>query len=164
GADHVYGDTESDRLDLGDERPRILQAVGLRQDDLGHGAALPDGDEVAFDPARLELRAERRDHERDVDVRGESLGLRRAAGGAAATQSPSGRDDEDGAAAVSGRSYARRAASRPRWPRRRQAQFSCERLPLAGNGTRRRLGAGPPAVKRRYSAELPRDVRDGQHA
>ena len=43
----------------------------------GHRAALPDRDEVALDPPRLEIRAERRDDERDVDVRGERLRLRR---------------------------------------------------------------------------------------
>ena len=39
---------------------RILQAVRLGEHDLWDGAALPDRDEVALDPARLEIRAERR--------------------------------------------------------------------------------------------------------
>ena len=54
--------------------------VGLRQHDLGGGPALPEHDEVALDAARLEVRPERRDGERDVDVRGERLGVRGQAG------------------------------------------------------------------------------------
>ena len=77
------GDAERDRLDLGDELPRILEPVGLREHDLGRRAGLPDRDEVALEAARLEIRAERRDDERDVDVRGERLRRRRQAGGVA---------------------------------------------------------------------------------
>src|SRR5207342_2201043 len=57
--------------------------------DLGGGTALPEGDEVALDAARLEIRSERRDGKCDVDVRRERL--RR--GGQA------GRVPHDGAAA-----------------------------------------------------------------
>ena len=72
----VHGHAERDRLDLRDERPRIVEPVGLRQHDLGRGAALPERDEIALDAPRLEIRAERRDRERDVDVRCERLRIR----------------------------------------------------------------------------------------
>ena len=57
--------------------PRVVDAVGLRQHDLRRRAALPDRDEIALDAARLEIRAERADDEREVDVRRQRLRLRR---------------------------------------------------------------------------------------
>ena len=57
-ADDVHRHPDRDLLDLRDEPPRVVEPVGLREHDLGRGAALPDGDEVALDPPRLELRAE----------------------------------------------------------------------------------------------------------
>ena len=87
--DDVDGDAERDGLDLRDEQPRVFEPVGLREHDLGCRARLPDRDEVALEAARLEVGAERRDDERDVDVRRERLGGRRQAGGVA----------DDGAAA-----------------------------------------------------------------
>ena len=76
----MHRDAERDRLHLGHEWPRVLEPVGLREDDLRGGAALPERDEVALEPARLEVRAEGRDDERDVDVRGERLCGGRQAG------------------------------------------------------------------------------------
>src|SRR5438093_1190875 len=76
--DDMDGDAYRDRLDRGDLLPWVVRAVGLGQDDLGCGAALPDRDEVALDAPRLELRPERCDDEREVDVRGQRLLLRRA--------------------------------------------------------------------------------------
>jgi hypothetical protein len=80
GRDDVHGDAERDRLDLRHQRPRVVEPVRLRQHDLRRRAALPERDEIALDAARLEVRPERRDGERDVDVRGERLRGRRQAG------------------------------------------------------------------------------------
>src|SRR5579864_2541750 len=77
--------------------------------------------------------------------------------------SPSGRITRTARRPSPERSYARRAASRPRRPWRRNAQSSDE-PPSAGDGNPIRLGAGHPAVKRDGAAELPRDVRYGEHA
>ena len=78
--DDVHRDAERDGLHLLDERPRVVEPVRLREHDLGGGAALPERDEIALHAARLEVRPERRDGERDVDVRGERLCDRGQAG------------------------------------------------------------------------------------
>ena len=79
-ADDVDGDADRDGFDLGDHLRRVLEAVGLRQHDLRRRAALPDRDEIPLDPARVEIRAERADDERDVDVGGERLRAASAGG------------------------------------------------------------------------------------
>jgi hypothetical protein len=88
GRDDVNWHAWRNRLDLGDERPGVIQPVCLCQDDLGRGAGLPDRYEIALDPARLEIRAEGGDDERDVDIRGERLGRRREAGRIADDRTP----------------------------------------------------------------------------
>ena len=79
-ADDVNRHTGRDRFDLLDKRPRIIDPVGLGQHDLGRSAALPDRDEAPLDPLEVDLRAERGDEERQVDVRDQRLRTRRAAG------------------------------------------------------------------------------------
>jgi hypothetical protein len=95
----VHRDAERDRFHFGDERPRVVEAVGLGEDDLGGGAALPERDEVALDAARLEVRPERRDGERDVDVRRERLRGRRQAGRISDDGAAAGEDGSDQAVA-----------------------------------------------------------------
>src|SRR5581483_10561503 len=73
--------------------------------------------------------------------------------------------NEDGAAAVSGRSYARRAAQSAEAAVRAKRTVIWTILLRPGTGTRRRLGARHPAVKRGIrAAEPPGDVRHGEHA
>ena len=131
-ADDVHGHAGRHRLDLGDVGGAIVDAVGLRQHDLRARAALPDRDEVALDPARLELGAERGDDEGDVDVRDERLHARRPAGRVAhdraaprqhrvddAVGEPDPVADRDVRPVVGEATRdARRAACRPRWRRR----------------------------------------------
>ena len=95
----MHRHAERDRLDLGDERPRIVEPVGLRQHDLRGRAALPERHEVALDAARLKVRAERRDGERDVDVRGERLRGGGQAGGVPHDGAAAGENDSDQAVA-----------------------------------------------------------------
>ncbi len=61
---------------------RILDEVGLVQDDNRRGATLPRHDEVALDPPRVEIAVEAADQKHDVDVGGDDLFLRGVAGGA----------------------------------------------------------------------------------
>ena len=79
-ADDVNRHTGRDRFDLLHKRPRIIDPVGLGQHDLRRSAALPDRDETPLDPLEVDLRAERVDEEREVDVRDQRLRTRRAAG------------------------------------------------------------------------------------
>ena len=76
---HVAGD----RRHVGDGELRGGVEVGLRQHDHRPRAALPGEDEVALEPAQVEVLVHRGDEESDVDVRREHLLLGRLPGGLA---------------------------------------------------------------------------------
>ena len=76
--------------------------VRLRQDDHGTGAALPGEDQVALEPPQIQVLVQRRDEERDIDIRRKHLLFGSLPGGLARELRVAGQDSRDRARAVIG--------------------------------------------------------------
>ena len=121
-----HGHAAGDRLHFGDGGLRGGVEVGLRQHDHGPRAALPREDEVALEPAQVEVLVHRRDEEADVDVRREHLLLGRLPGRLAGELREARQDGGDRARTL----LRRRARRRP--SRRRPGGRRCS--PPRGRG------------------------------
>ena len=86
---------DCDPLDLGLERRRIVDQVGLRKDDDRLGAALPGDREVALEAPQVEIEVEGDDDEDDIDIRADDLGLGPVAGRLADDRGAPGQDRVD---------------------------------------------------------------------
>ena len=62
-----------DPFDFLDERRDVVNQVRLVEDDHRRRPAVPRGQEIPFDAARIEIVVETRNEQHDVDVRGDDL-------------------------------------------------------------------------------------------
>ena len=93
--DRVHRHRGRQRPDLFDVALRIVDEVRLVQHDDRGGAALPGDEEVALDPAWVEITIEAADEEHDVDVGGNDLFLGAIAGRASREAARSRQDGDN---------------------------------------------------------------------